>query len=142
MATSTKLTREEAITAYLEDTSIKVSDIAAAAGVSPQRFYQWLAAAGVKPNRRLGARRQRPRYTPRAEVEWTAEDIRRLREHMGLTQRGLAEELGVRQQTISEWETGMYRPRRAMSKYLAIIAERVGFAYRPESQHTPESDEP
>jgi DNA-binding transcriptional regulator YiaG len=45
----------------------------------------------------------------------------------------MAEELGVRQQTISEWETGMYRPRRAMSKYLTIIAERVGFTYKSES---------
>jgi transcriptional regulator with XRE-family HTH domain len=142
MTASTKLTREEAIATYLEDKSIKVADIAAAAGVSPQRFYQWLAAAGVEPNRRLGDRRQRPRYTSRLEVEWTAEGIKRLRAHMGLTQRGLAEELGVRQQTISEWETGMYRPRRSMSKYLAIIAERAGFVYRPGSQNTPESDEP
>jgi DNA-binding transcriptional regulator YiaG len=64
------------------------------------------------------------------EIEWTPEKIKALREYMGLTQRALAEELGTRQQTISEWETGMYRPRRSTSKYLALIAERAGFVYR------------
>jgi DNA-binding transcriptional regulator YiaG len=68
--------------------------------------------------------------TPVYEIEWTPETIKALREHMGLTQKELAEELGMRQQTISEWETGMYRPRRSTSKYLALIAERAGFAYQ------------
>jgi len=66
------------------------------------------------------------------EVEWTPEKIKALREHMGLTQRALAKELGTRQQTISEWETGMYSPRRSTAKYLALIAERVGFPYQAE----------
>jgi len=61
---------------------------------------------------------------------------------MGLSQRDLAEELGVRQQTISEWETGMYQPRRAMSKYLTLIAERVGFVYQSEPKTVREGDEP
>lgn len=68
--------------------------------------------------------------TPVYEIEWTPETIKALRAHMGLTQKELAEELGMRQQTISEWETGMYRPRRSTSKYLALIAERAGFAYQ------------
>ena len=38
------------------------------------------------------------------EVEWTAEQVKALRDHLGMTQEQLAEELGVRQQTISEWE--------------------------------------
>ena len=63
-------------------------------------------------------------------VEWDAEKIKALREHLGMTQQQLAEELGVRQQTISEWEVGMYQPRRSTSKYLALIAERAGFAYK------------
>jgi DNA-binding transcriptional regulator YiaG len=142
MEANKKLTREEAIATYLQDRDIRVSTIAAAAGVSPQRFYQWLEAAGIKPNRRSGQRRRTPRYTPRVEATWTAEEIKSLRVHMGLSQRDMAEELGVRQQTISEWETGMYRPRRAMSKYLTIIAERVGFTYRSESRGMQESDEP
>jgi len=48
---------------------------------------------------------------------------------LGLTQQRMADELGTRQQTISEWETGMYRPRGASSRLLTIIAERAGFDY-------------
>jgi DNA-binding transcriptional regulator YiaG len=53
---------------------------------------------------------------------------------MGLTQRELAETLGTRQQTISEWEKGMYRPRGASSMLLTIVAERALFEYRAESE--------
>ena len=48
---------------------------------------------------------------------------------MALTQERLAEELGVRQQTVSEWETGVYRPRGASERLLTIVAERAGFEY-------------
>ena len=48
---------------------------------------------------------------------------------MGLTQAELAEEMGTRQQTISEWETGIYRPRGASATLLGIIAERADFDY-------------
>jgi DNA-binding transcriptional regulator YiaG len=48
---------------------------------------------------------------------------------MGLTQRELAERLGTRQQTISEWEKGMYQPRGASSTLLSIVAERARFRY-------------
>lgn len=65
-------------------------------------------------------------------IVWNGDLIKALRFHMGLSQAQLAKELGVRQQTISEWETGVYAPRRAMSKYLTIIAERVGFQYGEE----------
>lgn len=58
--------------------------------------------------------------------EWDAERVRRLRARLGLTQRELAEELGVRQQTVSEWETGAYRPRGASARLLWIVAERAG----------------
>ena len=47
-----------------------------------------------------------------------------------MTQQELADELGTRQQTISEWETGMYRPRGASATLLSIIAERANFDYR------------
>ena len=47
----------------------------------------------------------------RRDDDWDAERIRRLREHLGLTQSQLADELNARQQTISEWERGQYRPR-------------------------------
>lgn len=53
---------------------------------------------------------------------------------MGLTQREFAEQLGTRQQTISEWETGMYQPRGASATLLTIIAERAKFEYQASSQ--------
>lgn len=65
----------------------------------------------------------------RSKKQWSKEEIRSLRQHLSLTQVKLAEELGTRQQTISEWETGMYRPRGASATLLSIIAERSGFTY-------------
>jgi DNA-binding transcriptional regulator YiaG len=46
-----------------------------------------------------------------------------------LSQQSLADELGTRQQTISEWETGQYRPRGASARLLSLVAERAGFEY-------------
>ncbi len=60
---------------------------------------------------------------------WDASRIRALREQLGLTQQELAAELNVRQQTVSEWETGTYQPRGASEKLLIIVAERAGFEY-------------
>jgi len=61
--------------------------------------------------------------------QWNSNHIRALRDHLGLTQRRMAEKLGTRQQTISEWETGLYQPRGASSTLLSIIAERAKFKY-------------
>jgi len=61
---------------------------------------------------------------------WSKEDVQALRQHLDFTQARLAEELGTRQQTISEWENGMYRPRGTSATLLSIIAERSGFAYK------------
>jgi len=69
-----------------------------------------------------------------AAKQWSAPDVRALRRHMGLSQDGLAEELGTRQQTVSEWETGRYRPRGASARLLTIIAERAGFEYEARSR--------
>ena len=63
--------------------------------------------------------------------EWDSRQIRELREHMGLTQQEMANALGTRQQTISEWEVGMYQPRGTSSTLLSIIAERAKFKYDP-----------
>jgi len=62
--------------------------------------------------------------------QWDEEQVWALRQHLKFTQARLAEELGTRQQTISEWENGMYRPRGASATLLSIIAERSGFAYK------------
>ena len=58
-------------------------------------------------------------------ARWDAESVRALRERLGLTQQQLAAELGVRQQTVSEWETGIYQPRGASARMLRIVAERA-----------------
>ncbi|MEM7332877.1 MAG: helix-turn-helix transcriptional regulator [Chloroflexota bacterium] len=70
------------------------------------------------------------------EPQWDGSLVEGLRRHMGLTQGALAEELGVRQQTISEWEKGTYLPSRATSKYLSMVAERVDFVYQVKGQST------
>jgi len=75
----------------------------------------------------------------REKRQWSKEDVRALRQHLELTQARLAEELGTRQQTISEWEKGMYRPRGASATLLSIIAERSNFTYRVGEKHD-ESD--
>src|SRR5262245_17855512 len=62
-------------------------------------------------------------------LQWDAERVRALRERLGLTQRQLADELGTRQQTVSEWETGVYQPRGASARLLTLVAERAGFSY-------------
>jgi DNA-binding transcriptional regulator YiaG len=65
----------------------------------------------------------------RRRPAWDAAGVRALRRHLRLTQQGLADELGTRQQTISEWETGLYRPRGTSARLLTLVAERADFAY-------------
>ena len=60
---------------------------------------------------------------------WNADAVRDLRNPMGLTQRQLARRLGVRQQTVSEWETGIYAPRGASVTLLRMVSEEGGPAY-------------
>jgi DNA-binding transcriptional regulator YiaG len=72
--------------------------------------------------------------TVKGKKQWDGKSVQALRRHLGLTQRELSERLGTRQQTISEWETGMYRPRGASATLLTFIAEQARFKY----QATPE----
>ncbi len=65
---------------------------------------------------------------------WDAQRVRALRQHLGLTQEQMAAEMGSRQQTVSEWETGQYQPRGTSARLLTLIAERGGFRYRAEGQ--------
>lgn len=46
-----------------------------------------------------------------------------------MTQSEMAARLGTRQQTISEWEKGMYSPRGASATLLSIVADGSGFNY-------------
>ena len=63
-------------------------------------------------------------------IQWHSEYIHALRRHLGLTQRELAERLGTRQQTVSEWEIGMYQPRGASNTLLSMVAEQAKFKYQ------------
>jgi DNA-binding transcriptional regulator YiaG len=77
-------------------------------------------------------RRARPQakyivQSPQEMMEWNDETIRALREHLQMTQAQMAETLGTRQQTISEWEVGMYKPRGGMARLLTLVAERADF---------------
>ena len=62
--------------------------------------------------------------------QWDSAKIHALRAHLKMTQNEMAEQLGTRQQTISEWEKGMYCPRGASSTLLSIVAERAKFKYQ------------
>jgi DNA-binding transcriptional regulator YiaG len=75
--------------------------------------------------------------------KWDAYSIRELRRHLEMTQQEMSHELGVRQQTISDWECGYHQPRGGMSRLLSIIAERAGYEYTvTPSQRPLEATEP
>jgi hypothetical protein len=85
------------------------------------------------PLERVTFRRPIIRYTVKREGEdvlWDSEMIRALRQHLGVNQGGLASILGVRQQTVSEWENNIYVPTRARSKHITMVAEQAGFPFR------------
>lgn len=63
--------------------------------------------------------------------QWDADSVKALRLHMELTQTELADVLGVRQQTVSEWETGAYQPRGASGTLLGRVADDAGYAWNP-----------
>ena len=92
------------------------------------------------PRRRGRPMRKAPAYKPTSR-QWDAASVRALRAHLGATQGELAEELGVRQQTVSEWETSAYRPRGASARLLSMVAERAAFTYRAESSYPQPSRE-
>ena len=82
-----------------------------------------------------------PRSGEPEEVQWEAQRVRALRRHMGRTQQQWARELGVRQQTISEWERGVYRPRGASANLLHIVAERAEFHYSATQEEAQEGEQ-
>jgi DNA-binding transcriptional regulator YiaG len=86
-----------------------------------------------------GAARRAPYRVAR---EWTAEEVRALRQHLGLTQDEFSDHLGTRQQTISEWEVGKHRPRGASRVLLSVIAESAGFSYSADGAASDEGEPP
>ena len=66
------------------------------------------------------------------DVRWDGQMIHALRKSMDMNQSEFADVLGVRQQTISEWENDVYLPTRARSNHITMIAERRDFLYKAE----------
>ena len=60
-------------------------------------------------------------------ILWNQSAVKALRKHMGLTQEKFAQEMGVRRQTVSEWENGVYEPDRSTAKHLALVAKQAAF---------------
>ncbi len=73
------------------------------------------------------------RQVPPSDFKWQAENIHALRTHLGLSQTSLSRELGIRQQTISEWETGMYAPRGASVTILTLLAVSSNFPFETDT---------
>ncbi|WP_035990375.1 helix-turn-helix domain-containing protein [Leptolyngbya sp. KIOST-1] len=65
--------------------------------------------------------------TQDGKIIWQQDAIRALRKHLSLTQMQFAEQMGVRRQTISEWENGIYEPDRSTAKFLELIAKQANF---------------
>jgi len=64
---------------------------------------------------------------PAAQPGWDSQQVRALRAHLGASQQQLADRLGTRQQTVSEWETASSSPRRMSRRLLTMVAEEAGF---------------
>jgi HTH-type transcriptional regulator / antitoxin MqsA len=69
----------------------------------------------------------------------SGEQIRNNRDALGLSQRSLAEQLGVAVETISRWENGVLTQTRAMDRYLRVYfgvpAARAALVEQPELSH-------
>lgn len=60
-------------------------------------------------------------------VQWDAERIKELRQHLALDQAGFANVLHVRRQTVCDWERGNRIPREQARLTLSRIAQRARF---------------
>jgi DNA-binding transcriptional regulator YiaG len=76
------------------------------------------------------AAKRKPKY------EWNADSIRALRRYLDMSQQEMSQELGIRQQTVSDWELGYHRPRGGMAHLLTIVAEHAEFRYRTNEPKT------
>ncbi len=66
--------------------------------------------------------------TKNGTIIWDNAAVKALRKHMGLTQAKFSQELGVRRQTVSEWESGLYSPDRSTAKHLERVAQSSNFS--------------
>jgi DNA-binding XRE family transcriptional regulator len=58
-------------------------------------------------------------------TEWSGNIIRKKRAKLKLTQRKLADWVGCRTQTVSDWEADLYAPRDAYAVKLGEVFERL-----------------
>ena len=79
----------------------------------------------VYPTRRA----QRAQQKKQKKYEWDSEKVKALREYLGFTQTQFAQELGILQQTVSQWECGYHYPKGASVKVLNLVAEKAKFKY-------------
>lgn len=77
------------------------------------------------------------RLTPvRKPQSWSGAQVKALREFAGWSQQELADRMAVRQQTISDWETGQHIARRSMGRLLELIAREIDFPYVVDAEKT------
>jgi DNA-binding transcriptional regulator YiaG len=63
-------------------------------------------------------------------ILWNGAMVRALRDYLDLNQADFSRILGVRQQTVSEWENQIYKPTRSRSNHLTMVAERAGYKFQ------------
>ena len=67
------------------------------------------------------------------KIFWDANSIKSLRKTLKLSQSDFSKKLGIRQQTVSEWETGAYLPRGGSLTLLNMIAENISNVFEKEN---------